>query len=64
MSMKKNVTLRSDPPWEQPKSAKRAKKLSSFAKSSAKKAAAKVWRPYPNLVDNMLAANGSPNKKK
>jgi hypothetical protein len=32
------------------------KKLSSKQKTSAKSAAKKAGRPYPNLVDNMMAA--------
>ena len=32
------------------------KKLSSKQKTSAKVAAKKAGRPYPNLVDNMMAA--------
>lgn len=33
-----------------------SKKLSSSQKASAKSAAKKAGRPYPNLVDNMAAA--------
>jgi len=32
------------------------KKLSAKQKTSAKAAAKKAGRPYPNLVDNMMAA--------
>jgi hypothetical protein len=47
------------PPWEKerPKSAGKPKKLSPKAKSSAKAAAKKAGRPWPNLVDNMRAAS-------
>lgn len=34
------------------------KKLSKSKKASAKAAAKKAGRPYPNLVDNMRAAKG------
>lgn len=34
------------------------KKLSPAKKASAKAAAKKAGRPYPNLVDNMRAAKG------
>ena len=46
------------PVWEKarPKSLGKSKPLSSKAKSSAKAAAEKAGRPYPNLVDNMRAA--------
>jgi len=35
------------------------KKLSSAKKASAKAAAKKAGRPYPNLIDNMRAARSS-----
>jgi len=35
------------------------KKLSSAKKTSAKAAAKKAGRPYPNLIDNMRAARSS-----
>jgi len=46
------------PIWERPRPAKlgSSKKLSSKQKTSAKAAAKKTGRPYPNLVDNMMAA--------
>ena len=48
----------SKPIWDKkrPKSLGESKALSSDAKSSAKAAAKKAGRPYPNLVDNMRAA--------
>jgi hypothetical protein len=39
-----------------PKGLGKPKPLSSSQKASAKAAAAKAGRPYPNLVDNMRAA--------
>jgi len=49
------------PVWDKkrPASVGAAKPLSSAAKSSAKAAAEKAGRPYPNLVDNMRAARKS-----
>lgn len=49
------------PVWAKarPKSLGESKPLSPSAKSSAKAAAAKAGRPYPNLVDNMRAARKS-----
>lgn len=44
--------------WDKPNPAKKHTKLSPSQKSSAKVAAAKAGRPYPNLVDNMRAARG------
>jgi hypothetical protein len=48
-------------PWEKSnpkeKSGKPAKHLTEPRKASAKKAAKMARRPYPNLVDNMNAAN-------
>jgi len=46
------------PVWEKkrPASLGKPKKLSPAAKSSAKAAAKKAGRPYPNLIDNMWAA--------
>ncbi len=46
------------PVWDKarPKSLGESKPLSPKAKSSAKAAAEKAGRPYPNLVDNMRAA--------
>ncbi len=50
------------PVWDKkrPASAGAGKPLSSAAKSSAKAAAEKAGRPYPNLVDNMRAAARKP----
>lgn len=44
--------------WDKPrpKSLGPSKKLSSAQKASAKAAAKKAGRKYPNLVDNMRAA--------
>lgn len=52
---------KSKPVWEKsrPKDLGAPKALSSSAKSSAKRAAEKAGRPYPNLVDNMRAARKS-----
>jgi hypothetical protein len=46
------------PIWEKkrPESVGAPKALSSGAKTSAKRAAEKAGRPYPNMVDNMRAA--------
>ena len=46
------------PVWEQPRPSNlgKPKKLSPAKKASAKAAANKAGRPYPNLVDNMRAA--------
>lgn len=48
------------PVWEKkrPKSLGKPKKLTPEKKASAKAAAKKAGRPYPNLVDNMRAARG------
>jgi len=52
------VIMATKPVWEKarPKDLPAPKKLSSAAKSSAKKAAKAAGRTYPNLVDNMRAA--------
>jgi hypothetical protein len=44
--------------WDKPrpKGLKKPKALSPSQKKSAKAAAKKAGRPYPNLVDNMRAA--------
>lgn len=44
--------------WEKPrpKSLGKSKALSGKQKATAKAAAKKAGRPYPNLVDNMRAA--------
>jgi hypothetical protein len=46
------------PIWDKPnpKSSDKSTKLSPKQKTSAKKAADKAGRPYPNMVDNMNAA--------
>jgi ribosomal protein L15E len=50
----------SKPVWEKPrpKSLGKSKKLTPAQKASAKAAAKKAGRKYPNLVDNMRAAKG------
>lgn len=42
--------------WNTKDPTKADKKLTSSQKASAKAAAKKAGRPYPNLVDNMRAA--------
>ena len=42
--------------WDKPNPNKKSKPLSPAAKTSAKAAAKKAGRKYPNLVDNMRAA--------
>jgi hypothetical protein len=42
--------------WDKPNPKKKSTPLTSSQKSSAKAAATKAGRPYPNLVDNMRAA--------
>ena len=42
--------------WNTDAPAGKSKKLTLTQKASAKKAAKKAGRPYPNLVDNMNAA--------
>ena len=46
------------PIWDKARPSKLGapKKLSSKQKTSAKASAKKAGRPYPNLVDNMMAA--------
>lgn len=46
--------------WDKarPKNLGAPKKLSPAKKASAKAAAQKAGRPYPNLIDNMRAAKG------
>lgn len=44
------------PVWKTKDPTKTDKKLTSSQKVSAKAAAKKAGRPYPNLVDNMRAA--------
>ena len=49
----------SQPVWKKkrPKSLGKSKKLTPAQQSAAKARAAKAGRRYPNLVDNMWAAN-------
>lgn len=42
--------------WDKPNPKKKSTPLTDGQKSSAKAAAKKAGRPYPNLVDNMRAA--------
>jgi len=42
--------------WDKPNPKGKSKPLSKEQKASAKAAAKKAGRPYPNLVDNMRAA--------
>jgi hypothetical protein len=44
------------PVWEKKAPTGKPSKLTPAQKSSAKAAAKKAGRPYPNLVDNMRAA--------
>ena len=53
-------TSTSKPPWRRAnpkKTSGKTRKLTSAQKSSARKAAKKAGRRYPNLVDNMRAAS-------
>jgi hypothetical protein len=52
--------MKTTPVWEKkrPKSIGKPKALTLAKKASAKAAAKKAGRPYPNLVDNMRAAKG------
>jgi hypothetical protein len=53
----KTKTKSQKAPWGKPAPKKSTHTaLSAKSKQSAKKAAAKAGRPYPNLVDNMNAA--------
>ena len=49
----------SKPPWRKPNPKKSGahKKLTAAQKDAAKRRAKKAHRRYPNLVDNMWAAN-------
>lgn len=51
----------SKPVWKTANPKKRSKALSAGQKRSAKAAAKRAGRPYPNLVDNM---NASRRKKR
>jgi hypothetical protein len=44
------------PVWDTKNPSKKSKKLSPKQKASARAAAKKSGRPYPNMVDNMNAA--------
>jgi hypothetical protein len=48
--------MASSKPWDKPNPKKKHTKLTDSQKASAKAAASKAGRPYPNLVDNMRAA--------
>jgi len=48
--------------WDKPNPKKKSTRLTSSQKKSAKAAAAKAGRPYPNLVDNMRAAKKTKGK--
>jgi hypothetical protein len=48
--------------WDKPNPKKKSTPLTSSQKKSAKAAAAKAGRPYPNLVDNMRAAKKKKEK--
>jgi hypothetical protein len=52
--------MKAPPIWDKkrPKSIGKPKALTPAKKASAKAAAKKAGRPYPNLVDNMRAAKG------
>jgi hypothetical protein len=52
-------SMTTKPVWkkQRPKSLGKSKKLTPAQASAAKTRAAKAKRPYPNLVDNMWAAN-------
>lgn len=56
----------SKPVWEKarPKSLGKPKKLTPAQKASAKAAAKKAGRPYPNLIDSMRVAAQANRKKK
>lgn len=48
--------------WDKPNPKKKSTPLTSAQKKSAKASAAKAGRPYPNLVDNMRAAQKKKGK--
>lgn len=52
--------MKAKPIWDKkrPKDIGKPKALTPAKKASAKRAAKKAGRPYPNLVDNMRAAKG------
>lgn len=47
------------PVWERPDPTGQDKRLTPKQKASARAAAKKAGRPYPNLVDNMRASRSS-----
>ena len=63
---KKYGTIKSTttPVWDKarPQSLGKSQKLTPAQKASAKAAAKKAGRPYPNLVDNMRAAKAKKKK--
>jgi hypothetical protein len=56
--MEASMAAKKKQPWtkDNPKPKAKRKSLTSAQKASAKAAAKKAGRPYPNLVDNMRAA--------
>lgn len=58
MPVSRNRKKKSKPVWKKPrpKNLGKPKKLTSSQKASARAAAKKAGRRYPNLVDNMRAA--------
>lgn len=50
--------------WEKPrpKGLGKPKELSSKQKANAMRRAQKAGRPYPNMIDNMIAARGKSGK--
>ncbi len=58
---RKSAPASHDAPWkrENPKAEGEHHALSPQAKAAAKRSAKKAGRPYPNLVDNMRAAQRS-----
>ena len=53
--------MKQKPVWEKENPKKKPTPLSSAQKASAKAAAKKAGRPYPNMVDNMNAAKKKSN---
>jgi hypothetical protein len=43
-------------PWDKPNPKKKSTPLTPAQKSKAKASAKKAGRPYPSLIDNMMAA--------
>jgi hypothetical protein len=54
--------MKKPPIWKTADPTTKDKKLSPKQKTSAKAAAKKAGRPYPNLVDNMAAARKKAGK--